>query len=40
MLSIFSNMVQDIMEVLMDDFQVVGDTFESCLNHFGKVLQI
>ncbi|XP_015164290.1 uncharacterized mitochondrial protein AtMg00860-like [Solanum tuberosum] len=32
-------MVEDSMEVFMDDFSVVGDTFEACLAHLGHVLQ-
>jgi len=39
MLSIFADMVEDSMEVFMDDFSVVGDTFEACLAHLGQVLQ-
>ena len=31
MLSIFSDMVERIMEVFMDDITVYGDTFEECL---------
>ena len=30
-MSIFSNMVEDTIEVFMDDFSVVGDSFEPCL---------
>ncbi|XP_049344711.1 uncharacterized protein LOC125809113 [Solanum verrucosum] len=39
MLSIFTDMVKDTMEVFMDDFLVVRDTFEECLKHLGQVLQ-
>ena len=39
MLSIFADMVEDSMEVFMDDFSVVGDTFEECFTHLGQVLQ-
>lgn len=39
MMFIFANMVEDSMEVFMNDFLVVGDTFEDCLLHLGKVLQ-
>ena len=39
MLSIFADMVEDSMEMFMDDFSVVGDTFEECLTHLGQVLQ-
>ena len=31
MMSIFSDMVEDTIEVFMDDFYVVGDSFERCL---------
>jgi len=33
MLFIFAVMVEESMEVFMDDFSVVGDTFETCLVH-------
>ena len=39
MISIFSNMVEDIIEVFMDDFSVFGKTFDSCLENLRKVLQ-
>ncbi|WMV50764.1 hypothetical protein MTR67_044149 [Solanum verrucosum] len=39
MLSIFADKVEDSMEVFMDDFSVVGDTFEVCIEHLGRVLQ-
>ena len=29
----------DTTEVLMDDFSVVGDSFERCLSHLSKVLK-
>ncbi|XP_049358654.1 uncharacterized mitochondrial protein AtMg00860-like [Solanum verrucosum] len=32
-------MVEDSMEVFMDDFSVMDDTFETCLVHLGQVLQ-
>ena len=37
-LAIFSDLVEDIMEVFMDDFLVFGDSFEGCLNNIEKVL--
>ena len=40
MMSIFSDMVEDTIEVFMDDFSVVGDSFEDCLAHLANVLQI
>ena len=39
MLSIFSDMIEEIMEVFMDDFSVYGKTFDSCLENLDKVLQ-
>ena len=39
MMSIFSDMVEDTIEVLMDDFSVVGDSFDHCLNHLSEVLK-
>lgn len=41
MRSIFADMMEDSMEVFMDDFQVVGDTFDDCvaqLETFYKVV--
>ena len=39
MMSIFSNMIEEIMEVFMDDFSVYGTTFDHCLENLNKVLQ-
>ncbi|XP_042021284.1 uncharacterized protein LOC121768798 isoform X1 [Salvia splendens] len=39
MMSIFHDMVENIMEVFMDDFSVFGMTFDSCLDNLTKVLQ-
>ena len=39
MMSIFSDMVEDTIEVFMDDFTVVGDSFERCLSHLSEVLK-
>ncbi|WMV13992.1 hypothetical protein MTR67_007377 [Solanum verrucosum] len=36
MLSIFADMVEDSMEVFIDEFLVVGDTFKACLEHLGR----
>ncbi|XP_070032598.1 uncharacterized mitochondrial protein AtMg00860-like [Nicotiana tomentosiformis] len=33
-------MVEDIMEVFMDDFSVVGDSFEDCLHNLRRVLKM
>ena len=39
MMSIFSDMIEEIMEVFMDDFSVYGKTFDYCLENLDKVLQ-
>ena len=39
MMSIFSDMVEDTIEVFMDDFSVVGDSFERCLSNLSEVLK-
>jgi len=36
---IFSDMIEEIMEVFMDDFSVYGKTFDHCLENLDKVLQ-
>lgn len=38
MMSIFSEMVEQIVEVFMDDFSVYGSNFEACLENLKKVL--
>ena len=38
MLDIFSDMVDDVMEVFMDDFSVYGSSFEDCLQKLTRVL--
>jgi len=38
MMAIFIDMVEDILEVFMDDFSVVGDSFEECLVNLDRVL--
>lgn len=38
MLSIFVDMVESTVEVFMDDFSIIGDSFESYLEKKGKVL--
>ncbi|RVW85026.1 Retrovirus-related Pol polyprotein from transposon 17.6 [Vitis vinifera] len=40
MLSIFSDMVERIMEVFMDDLTVYGKTFDDCLLNLKKVLKM
>ncbi|RDX86705.1 Retrovirus-related Pol polyprotein from transposon 17.6, partial [Mucuna pruriens] len=39
MTSIFSNLLQDCMDVFMDDFSVYADSFEACLSNLSKVLK-
>ncbi|RDX97133.1 Retrovirus-related Pol polyprotein from transposon 17.6, partial [Mucuna pruriens] len=39
MMSIFSDLLQDCMEVFMDDFMVYADSFETCLSNLSKVLK-
>ena len=38
-MSIFSNMIEEIMEVFMDDFSVYGKTFNDCLENLDRGLQ-
>ena len=35
----FSDMIEEMMEVFMDDFFVYGKTFNDCLENLDKVLQ-
>nr|GEV88696.1 reverse transcriptase domain-containing protein [Tanacetum cinerariifolium] len=39
MMAIFHNMIEKTMEVFMDDFSVFGNSFQSCLSHFKKMLK-
>ncbi|RDX75487.1 Retrovirus-related Pol polyprotein from transposon 17.6, partial [Mucuna pruriens] len=39
MTSIFSDFLQDCMEVFMDDFSVYADSFDACLGNLSKVLK-
>ena len=39
MMAIFSDFVEKIMEVFMDDFSVFGSSFDNCLANLSKVLQ-
>jgi hypothetical protein len=39
MMSIFSDMIEEIMEVFMDDFSIYGETFDDCLENLDKVFQ-
>ena len=38
-MAIFSDLVEDIMEIFMDDFSVYGDSFDLCLAHLDRVLK-
>jgi hypothetical protein len=38
MMVIFSDLIEKVMEVFMDDFSIYGKTFEDCLANFDKVL--
>jgi hypothetical protein len=38
MMSIFSNMIEEVMKVFMDDFSVYGKTFDDYLENLDKVL--
>ena len=38
-MSIFSDMIEESMEVFMDDFSVYGKTFDQCLINLDRVLQ-
>ncbi|CAN6459278.1 unnamed protein product [Victoria cruziana] len=38
MLSIFSDMIEDTMEVFTDDFSVYGSSFDDCLQKLERVL--
>ena len=39
MMSIFSALAEEVMEIFMDDFTVHGSSFEQCLHNLGTVLQ-
>ena len=38
MMVIFSNMVEDIIEIFMDDFSIFGSSFETRLKNLARVL--
>nr|GEU89831.1 reverse transcriptase domain-containing protein [Tanacetum cinerariifolium] len=40
MMAIFHDMIKKTMEVFMDDFSVIGDSFQSCLSHLEKILKM
>jgi hypothetical protein len=39
MISIFSEFIENCMEVFMDDFTVYGSSFDACLNSLNRVLE-
>ena len=39
MMSMFSDLVEEVMDIFMDDFTVYGSSFEHCLNNLETVLQ-
>ena len=39
MMPIFTDLIEDIMEVFMDDFSVYGSSFSVCLKNLCRVLQ-
>ena len=38
-MSIFSNFVEEVMEIFMDDFSVYGSSFELCMKNLETILQ-
>ena len=39
MMAIFSDMVEKYIEIFMDDFSVIGSTFDKCLENLTMVLK-
>ena len=39
MMSIFSDLVEEVMEIFMDDFSIYGSSFDDCLRNLATVLQ-
>ncbi|GJU04575.1 reverse transcriptase domain-containing protein [Tanacetum coccineum] len=39
MIAIFHNMIEKTIKVFMDDFSVFGDSFDSCLSNFERMLK-
>ena len=39
MMGIFSDMIEHILEIFMDDFSVFGDSYEECLENLRRVLE-
>ncbi|CAA6675776.1 unnamed protein product [Spirodela intermedia] len=40
MTTMFSNLVNDCLEIFMDDFSIFGSSFNDCLSNLSKVLKI
>ena len=38
MMAIFSNMVDEFLEIFIDDFSMFGESFDRCLDNLQKVL--
>ena len=38
--AMFSELVGDCLEIFMDDFSIFGSSFESCLSHLTRILQL
>ncbi|XP_070021833.1 uncharacterized protein [Nicotiana sylvestris] len=38
MMTIFTDMMEDILEVFMDDFSIVGGSFDECLKNLDRML--
>ena len=39
MMSIFADLVEEVMEIFMDDFSVYASSFEDCLKNLETTLQ-
>ncbi|KAA3464046.1 Retrovirus-related Pol polyprotein from transposon 17.6 [Gossypium australe] len=39
MMAIFTDVVEQFLEVFMDDFSIFGDSYENCLSNLTKVLK-
>ena len=39
MMGIFTDMIEHILEIFMDDFSVFGDSYEGCLENLRRVLE-
>ena len=39
MIGIFSDIIEIILEIVMDDFSVFDDSYEGCLENLRKVLE-